>query len=121
MCIREWLCGALGCCEPESDITPPNYSEEIGYDEVYSILNAEFPECSLLLSDNDYKTTTKQEMMRFLKEDNTDKYQVVLQGDYKQHYKDSDDDKLSHKSPDIPERELFILINQSQDRWYKKS
>lgn len=55
--------------------------------------------------------------------DNTDKYQVVLQGDYKQHYKESDDtdDKATHKTPDIPERELFILINQSQDRWYKKS
>ena len=53
--------------------------------------------------------------------DNTEKYQVVLQGDYKQHYKESDDDKSTHKTPDILERELFILINQSQDRWYKKS
>jgi len=54
--------------------------------------------------------------------DNTEKYQVVLQGDYKKHYKESDgsDDTL-HKVPDIQERELFILINQSQANWYKKS
>ena len=77
MGIKEWLCNFLGCCEPESGISPPNYLEEIGYDEVYSTLNAEFPECTLLLSDNRYKTTTKQELMRFLKEDNTDKYGYV--------------------------------------------
>lgn len=56
--------------------------------------------------------------------DNTDKYQLVLQGDYKQYYKDSDDSvesKIPHKVPDIQERELFILINQSQAKWYKKS
>jgi hypothetical protein len=49
--------------------------------------------------------------------DNTDKYQLVLQGDYKKHYKESDDDS----DPGIEERELFILINQSQNKWYKKS
>ena len=47
--------------------------------------------------------------------DTTEKYQLVLQGDYKKHYKESEDSK-----PDIGERELFLLINQSQDKWYKK-
>jgi hypothetical protein len=54
--------------------------------------------------------------------DNTEKYQVVLQGDYKQHYKESDgSDVTLHKIPDIPERDIYILINQSQAKWYKKS
>ena len=47
--------------------------------------------------------------------DNTDKYQLVLQGDYKEYYKEA-----KHKKLNIPENELFILINQSQDKWYKK-
>lgn len=48
--------------------------------------------------------------------DGTDKYQVVLQGNYKEHYKESED-----YVPDIKERELFMLINQSYNKWYKKS
>jgi hypothetical protein len=47
--------------------------------------------------------------------DGTEKYQLVLQGDYKKHYKESDD-----YTPDITERDLFILINQSQSLWYKR-
>ena len=48
--------------------------------------------------------------------DGTEKYQIVLQGDYKKHYKESED-----YTPDISEREMLMLIQQSLDKWYKKS
>jgi len=78
MC-REWLCRILNCYGLETNISPPNYLEEIEYAEVFSVLSAEFPNCSILLGDNKYKTTTKEELMRFLKEDNTDKYPYITE------------------------------------------
>jgi len=47
--------------------------------------------------------------------DNTEKYQLVLQGDYKKHYKESSD-----YIPDIPEKEIFIIINARRSSWFKK-
>jgi hypothetical protein len=48
--------------------------------------------------------------------DTNEKYQVVIQGDYKRHYKESED-----YTPDITEKEMFMLINQSQKDWFKKT
>jgi hypothetical protein len=45
----------------------------------------------------------------------TDKYQLVLQGDYKKHYKESDD-----CIPDIPEKEMFMIISSKRNSWFKK-
>ena len=52
--------------------------------------------------------------------DSTDKYQVILQGNYKDHYKAASESEDS-TIPTIGERELFILIQQSHKNWYKKS
>jgi len=47
---------------------------------------------------------------------NNEKYQLILQGNYKEKYKDSDDGNL-----DIDEKSMFLLINQSRKNWFKKS
>jgi len=47
--------------------------------------------------------------------DGTEKYQLIVQGDYKKHYKESDD-----YIPDIGEKEIFIIINTRKDQWFKK-
>lgn len=47
--------------------------------------------------------------------DGLDKYQIVVQGDYKKFYKESED-----SIPDISEKELFHIINQGQKNWFKK-
>lgn len=48
--------------------------------------------------------------------DTTKKYQLVIQGDYKSRYKDfgTDDNPITTD-------EMFMLIIQSQGRWYLKS
>jgi len=61
----------------ESYISPPNFLEDISGSEVFSIINAEFPKGTKFISDVDYKTTTKKEIMRFLKNDISDKYNYV--------------------------------------------
>lgn len=48
--------------------------------------------------------------------DGTEKYQLILQGDYKKHYKESED-----YTPDISENELFMLISGAKDKWFKKA
>lgn len=48
--------------------------------------------------------------------DGNEKYQLILQGDYKKHYKESED-----FTPDISEKEMFMLINEKQQSWFKKS
>lgn len=48
--------------------------------------------------------------------DGNEKYQLILQGDYKKHYKESED-----STPDISEKEMFMLINEKQQSWFKKS
>jgi len=47
--------------------------------------------------------------------DGSEKYQLILQGDYKKHYKESED-----YIPDIPEREIFIIISSNRNSWFKK-
>ena len=47
--------------------------------------------------------------------DVNDKYQIVLQGDYKQNYKDCVDGVMA-----ISETEVFMIINAHQKEWYKK-
>ena len=46
---------------------------------------------------------------------NTDKYQLILQGDYKQKYKDCEDGAIN-----MTEDETFLVINQHQPIWFKK-
>ena len=45
--------------------------------------------------------------------DVNDKYQIVLQGDYKQKYIEGGD-------VDLSEKEMFIIIYQNQKMWFKK-
>jgi hypothetical protein len=47
-----------------------------------------------------------------------DKYQLVLQGDYKQRYKDSVD-KVDN-DPNMSFDEMFVTIASSKDLWFKK-
>ena len=47
--------------------------------------------------------------------DNTDKYQIVIQGDYKQNYRDCEDGAIK-----LTEDEVFLIINQHQNTWFKK-
>ena len=46
---------------------------------------------------------------------NVEKYQVIVQGDYKKHYKESEDFIL-----DLGEREMFIIISEKKGDWFKK-
>jgi hypothetical protein len=46
--------------------------------------------------------------------DSTEKYQLVLQGDYKKHYKESEDVSI------LTEDEMFSLIYQNKNSWFKK-
>lgn len=47
--------------------------------------------------------------------DNNEKYQILLQGDYKQKYKESEDGTLN-----LTEVELFDFIESYKDKWFKK-
>lgn len=47
--------------------------------------------------------------------DVNDKYQIILQGDYKQNYKDMQEGNFN-----IGENELFIIINSNKNLWFKK-
>ena len=47
---------------------------------------------------------------------NTDKYQVLFEGDYKTHYKDAGEDNV----PNIPEDTLYELIVSNKSKWFKK-
>jgi hypothetical protein len=47
--------------------------------------------------------------------DNTEKYQIVLQGDYKERYKEVEDGAI-----DLPEKEMYAIIHDSQKIWFKK-
>jgi len=71
--ILNWL-RSLIC---EKYISPPKELEDISKDEIFSVLSAEFPKGTKFISDVNYKTTSKEEMMRFLKEDISDKYGYV--------------------------------------------
>jgi hypothetical protein len=78
--VKRWICG-VGI-----DIDPPEEKEDIGNSEVYTILQAEFgKECKLYLSDREYKTTTVDELKRFLSNDIVDSYKYISE------YYDCDD------------------------------
>ena len=47
--------------------------------------------------------------------DTNDKYQVVIQGDYKKIYKESVED-----IPELTEREMFMIIAENKGEWFKK-
>jgi len=73
MCL-DWLRSKLCKC---GMVSPPNFLEDISGSEVFSIIEAEFPNGTKFISDVDYKTTTVEEIERFLKEDITDKDKYV--------------------------------------------
>jgi len=52
--------------------------------------------------------------------DNSDKYQIVLQGDYKERYKESVKDNSGDSILDMKEEELLITINEHKLEWFKK-
>jgi len=47
--------------------------------------------------------------------DTNQKYQIVLQGDYKEKYKESEDGVIN-----LTDEEMFRIINVSVGSWYKK-
>lgn len=47
--------------------------------------------------------------------DTTQKYQLVIQGDYKERYKECEDGMIN-----LTEEEMFLVINQNQNSWFKK-
>lgn len=47
--------------------------------------------------------------------DTNQKYQVVLQGDYKDKYKECENGEVN-----LSDNDLFMIINSSQAVWYKK-
>jgi len=71
MCIKELICKKY-IDQANYKIPPPKELDPIGYTEIWSILKAEFPNAKIHLADRDYKTTSKEELMRFLKYDLTD-------------------------------------------------
>jgi len=68
MCI-DWLRKII-CI---NKIPKPIGLVDIDASEILTILKAEFPNAAIHFADNDYKTTTKTEMKRFLKDDLVDK------------------------------------------------
>lgn len=53
-------------------ISPPNPLVDIGFSDLQMIVRAEFPDAQIYLSDSYYKTTTLDELRRFLEWDKTD-------------------------------------------------
>lgn len=47
--------------------------------------------------------------------DNNEKYQIVLQGNYKEKYKEVEDGAI-----ELPENEMYAIIHDSQKIWFKK-
>jgi len=76
MCLRNYICNMLKCSNTPS-IPAPNPLDDLDSSEVLTILKAEFPKALILLSDEAYKTTTKSELERFLKEDIVDKWKYT--------------------------------------------
>lgn len=68
--IKNWLCKHL--CKPQVKNIRPQYLEDIGFTEIYTILKAAYPECPIYIGDREYKTTSVIELKRFLRDDLTD-------------------------------------------------
>ena len=47
--------------------------------------------------------------------DTNQKYQIVLEGDYKEKYKECVDGAI-----ELSENEMFMIINSNQPKWFKK-
>lgn len=47
--------------------------------------------------------------------DTNQKYQIILQGDYKEKYKECENGEIN-----LSEKDLFMLINSNQRNWFKK-
>ena len=47
--------------------------------------------------------------------DTSNKYQIVLQGDYKEKYKEVEDGAI-----ELTEKEMYVIIHDSQKQWFKK-
>ena len=74
MCIREWLCGALGCDRYDSDIPSPKIVGSIEVEDLKIVLKGVFGDIPLLLPDYHYILATKESYEEFLKQDTTDSY-----------------------------------------------
>ena len=66
MCFRWFF-------EKKYGITPPVNTKKINMEEIYSILDAQFPKAETWVSDNEYQTTTFSEYERFLHWNQVDK------------------------------------------------
>lgn len=75
MCI-EWLKKII--CKPKVNIQPPKIKNDLDHSEALTILKSELgTKCKIYLSDMLYKTTSKEEIERFLAEDDTNYYKYV--------------------------------------------
>ncbi len=52
--------------------------------------------------------------------DDIDKYQIVLQGDYKEKYRESEVIESSIRIPNVEENHLFSIISANSNSWFKK-
>jgi hypothetical protein len=76
MC-KETICKILGCNKQTINIPEPNNLEKINATEVLTALQSEFPEARLYLSDEDYMTTTVEELRNYLRYDIVDNYKYI--------------------------------------------
>lgn len=81
--IRDLICGKE--IENTIKLNPPNGLDSIDVNEISTLLASEFPDAKLLFADRDYKTVSKSELERFLKDNKTDLYKYVSE------YMDCDD------------------------------
>jgi len=89
MCI-DWIKSKIcGNNNQPQKIPAPSPLKDISHSEVLTLLQAEFPNAYVILTDAKYKTTTKKEIERYLKEDITDEYKYISE------YFDCDD--FSHR------------------------
>ena len=75
MGIRSWLCRHL--CKIKEDSFKPQYLEHIGFTEIYTILQAEYPDTPIYIGDRDYKTIPLAELKKYLRHDDTDRHSYV--------------------------------------------
>ena len=83
---------------------------------------------SSLMNDNKSKIITNMSydfinpftlMINFVL-DNTEKYQILIQGDYKEKYIEWSKTNKDENNLLINEDQLFILISSNKGRWFKK-
>lgn len=76
MCLK-WLCKIL--CNPSDQpiIPEPKYLEDIDVSEIITIIQAQYPKIPLYARDRNYKTTTTDELKRFLRYDRIDENSYI--------------------------------------------